>query len=117
MAERKSEADLIGRITPFGLRMRPELKAEIEASAKENGRSLNSEIVSRLTRAATEQEPGVSDKAKSSTITVRLTEDMRNKLDELSVRGPYRISITSIIDRGIELAAKELETLNAKGGA
>lgn len=40
----------IANIPPFGLRMQPELKRRVEAAAKANGRSLNSEIVSRLER-------------------------------------------------------------------
>lgn len=39
----------IGSITPFGLRMPPELKLETEHPAISNKRSLNSEIISRLT--------------------------------------------------------------------
>lgn len=35
-------------INPFGLRMQPELRAQIEAAARANGRSLNAEIVARL---------------------------------------------------------------------
>lgn len=35
-------------INPFGLRLQPNLKARLEASAKENKRSLNAEISSRL---------------------------------------------------------------------
>jgi len=35
-------------ITPYGLRMPRELKDALDASARENGRSLNSEIVARL---------------------------------------------------------------------
>jgi len=34
--------------TPFALRMEPELKEWLAAKAKENARSLNSEIVHRL---------------------------------------------------------------------
>ena len=33
---------------PFGLRLRPELRAKIEQAAGQNRRSVNSEIVSRL---------------------------------------------------------------------
>lgn len=36
---------------PFGLRMLPELKAIVAASAKGNGRSMNAEIVFQLKRA------------------------------------------------------------------
>lgn len=35
-------------IAPFGLRMPPELKALIEAFARKNSRSINSEIIGRL---------------------------------------------------------------------
>lgn len=37
-----------GNIAPFGLRMLPELRAKVEESAKNNGRSMNAEIVARL---------------------------------------------------------------------
>lgn len=37
-------------INPFGLRMPQELRGQLEAAAKENGVSLNTEIVQRLTR-------------------------------------------------------------------
>jgi predicted HicB family RNase H-like nuclease len=36
------------KITPFGLRLQPELKARLEASARNQKRSLNSEIAARL---------------------------------------------------------------------
>lgn len=35
-------------IAPFGVRMQPELKARLEAAAKETGRSMNAEIIARL---------------------------------------------------------------------
>jgi hypothetical protein len=38
----------IAHIPPFGLRMMPELKQRVEAEARANGRSLNSEIIARL---------------------------------------------------------------------
>lgn len=37
-----------GQIAPFGLRMLPELKEQIESAAKASGRSMNAEIVARL---------------------------------------------------------------------
>lgn len=39
-----------GSIAPFGLRMLPELRDKIEESAKVSGRSMNAEIVERLSR-------------------------------------------------------------------
>ena len=38
----------MANIPPFGLRMRPDLKARIEEASRANNRSLNAEIVSRL---------------------------------------------------------------------
>lgn len=38
----------MANITPFGLRMQPDLKARIEEAARANNRSLNAEIVDRL---------------------------------------------------------------------
>ncbi len=40
----------IASIPPFGLRLQPELKSKVEAAARANGRSLNSEIAARLDR-------------------------------------------------------------------
>ena len=37
-----------GSIAPFGLRMLPALRAKVEESAKESGRSMNAEVVARL---------------------------------------------------------------------
>lgn len=47
MAKNETETR-IAHIPPFGLRMLPDLKTRIEAAAKANGRSLNSEITARL---------------------------------------------------------------------
>lgn len=46
MAE--DDRTLTSNITPFGLRMQPEVKALVEAAARENKRSLNAEINSRV---------------------------------------------------------------------
>lgn len=40
--------NLKANIAPFGLRMQPDLKMQIEAAAEANERSINSEIVARL---------------------------------------------------------------------
>lgn len=42
-------------ITPFALRMPPELRAKVEESAAEKGRSLNAEILARLSGSFTER--------------------------------------------------------------
>lgn len=38
----------ISNIAPFGLRMQPELRAQLESAAARNERSMNSEITARL---------------------------------------------------------------------
>lgn len=47
-------------ITPFGLRMQPELKERLEKAASESGRSLNAEISARL-EASFANEGGLTD--------------------------------------------------------
>jgi len=44
----KNPDQKIANIAPFGLRMQPELKQQIEEQAMASGRSLNAEIVWRL---------------------------------------------------------------------
>jgi hypothetical protein len=48
MSLKKSPAEKIGSVAPFGLRMLPDLKEKIENAAAKSGRSLNAEIVHRL---------------------------------------------------------------------
>lgn len=48
MSIKKPSVEKIGSIVPFGLRMPPELKSRVEDAAKENKRSLNTEITYRL---------------------------------------------------------------------
>ncbi|MBS7542519.1 Arc family DNA-binding protein [Ancylobacter oerskovii] len=48
MSAKKPKDEKIGNIAPFGLRMMPDLRERIEAAARENGRSMNAEIVARL---------------------------------------------------------------------
>lgn len=52
--------------------------------------------------------------AKPRTITIRLTEEQHERLNSLRNLGPYSISLTDIIVRGIELAAQELERMEAR---
>ncbi|MDX3805287.1 MAG: Arc family DNA-binding protein [Bosea sp. (in: a-proteobacteria)] len=48
MSARKKPDDKVANVTPFGLRMLPDLKERIEGAARQNGRSMNAEIVARL---------------------------------------------------------------------
>ncbi|RSM31727.1 hypothetical protein C5B78_04515 [Aeromonas salmonicida] len=46
----------VSNIAPFGVRMPPDLKKRLEASAKKNSRSLNAEVVYWLQQAMDEQD-------------------------------------------------------------
>ncbi|MBC6714726.1 hypothetical protein H9Q09_00820 [Aurantimonas sp. DM33-3] len=60
----------------------------------------------------------MAEQQKSTSLTVRLSTEARARLDAASQVGPYAISLTSVIERGIELAARELEemAMTAKEG-
>lgn len=60
-------------ITPFGLRMPPDLKKKVEASAKREGRSLNAEICARLLSSFDASKDGLADRVK----------DVETRLDKL----------------------------------
>lgn len=53
MSEKKPEPQRISAIPPFGLRMLPALRKQIEEAADANKRSLNAEIVARLEESLT----------------------------------------------------------------
>lgn len=48
MSSKKSPSEKIGNVTPFGLRLLPELRARVEEAARQSKRSMNAEIVARL---------------------------------------------------------------------
>ncbi|MCD1645301.1 hypothetical protein [Aurantimonas coralicida] len=48
---------------------------------------------------------------KTAMLTVRLSENRKQALDEAATTGPYRISATSIVERGIDLAIAELNAM------
>jgi hypothetical protein len=56
----KNPDQKIANIAPFGLRMQPELKQQIEEQAMASGRSLNAEIVWRLEQSLKTGTPGQS---------------------------------------------------------
>lgn len=63
----------VEKIAPFGLRMQPELKAQIEALAVANQRSMNSEIIARL-------EQSLSGESLSETVKAAVKEAMAEHL-------------------------------------
>lgn len=60
MSLKKPTTEKIGNVTPFGLRMLPDLKRRIEEAADKSGRSLNAEIVTRLDRSLDGNLPDLS---------------------------------------------------------
>ncbi|ASS57930.1 hypothetical protein CHR56_21405 [Rhizobium leguminosarum bv. viciae] len=48
MSSKKPPTEKIGNVTPFGLRLLPELRARVEEAARQSKRSMNAEIVARL---------------------------------------------------------------------
>ena len=48
MSDKKPSTERVGAVPPFGLRMLPELRDRIAKAAKDNDRSMNAEIVTRL---------------------------------------------------------------------
>lgn len=53
---------------------------------------------------------------KSKSLTIRLTDEMAETLNRLTQHGPYRVTITSIIERGLMLVEKELDEMRKEHG-
>lgn len=45
---------------------------------------------------------------KKGTLTIRLPNELRDRVDETMSAFPYRITVTSLVERGLELAIAEL---------
>lgn len=53
-------------------------------------------------------------RSKTCSLTIRLSQEQRDRLDALRTSIPYAPSITTIVQRGLELAAMELEEMAEK---
>lgn len=47
-------------------------------------------------------------------LSVRISADLKRRMSEACDAGPYRVPITSIVERGIELALKELSEMQPR---
>ena len=47
-------------------------------------------------------------------LSVRISADLKRRMAEACDAGPYKLSITTIVERGIELAIKELSELQPR---
>lgn len=78
-------------IVPLGLRMPPEVKEQIEAAAKANGRSMNAEIVARLQASFEQPASGTApmdaifDIARIALYAVRATQESNKELSQPKV--------------------------------
>lgn len=104
----EDERKPMANITPFGLRMQPDLKARIEASARENNRSINAEIVERLEESFSNHD-GYRDLAELAIESMRANaENSRREVEEYrEMVGTIRI-YRYIIDRLKNLVDGEL---------
>lgn len=66
-----------GHITPFGLRMQPELKERLERAAHKAGRSLNAEVVDRLERSFGTEVQSTDEEVE--TLLIRALNHLRSK--------------------------------------
>ncbi|QMV72989.1 Arc family DNA-binding protein [Comamonas piscis] len=116
-----------GQIAPFGLRMLPELREKIEAAARESGRSMNAEVVSRLEESFTGG--GDSDKValvlshKLSRAEVDLTFERIKNLTatyEAYIASQAAIELMEVIERKVpsinfdEKLAQRIRGINKK---
>lgn len=72
-------------INPFGLRMPLELRTQVEAAAKANGRSLNSEILARLQESFESRKEG-DTLQRVSELPVELQEVIKTLVDNVLAR-------------------------------
>ena len=101
----------------YVLRMPDGLRECVKAAAASNGRSMNTEIV-RLIEAGM-QEPGEATKSvnqtpkgKSETLTIRLSADLRARVEAAIAQMPYHPTITTVVERGLELAIAEMTKIS-----
>lgn len=52
-----------------------------------------------------------------SVMSVRVSDDLRRRLAETADAEPYRVTFTSLVERGIELALKELREIRSRRDA
>ncbi|OCJ05263.1 hypothetical protein A6U87_14745 [Rhizobium sp. AC44/96] len=76
----------IGSITPFGLRLHPDLKRRLEDAARRSGRSLNAEIAARLEASLIVDEDARSEDAARRLLRSGMGDDLEKRLGELEAR-------------------------------
>lgn len=72
----------------------------------------------RLVDEMTKSHGETADKSKKNeTLTIRLDPEIRERLDAAIASMPYRVTVTSVVERGLNLAINEIEMMmNAASG-
>lgn len=99
------------RLAPYGLRIPPELKARLEASAKENGRTLHSEIITALEFLYPAPTPvdDILDRIKDLIEVCTEGDDPDSELlDRLSTLHSIHDRLEEAIEKAAEKKAKEM---------
>ncbi|MEL6584046.1 MAG: hypothetical protein AAFQ36_09460 [Pseudomonadota bacterium] len=73
------------RIAPYGLRMRPELKAALQEAADEGGRTLHAEIIVRLERSLISDDTSPQDIQELKAMLTRLNDQATQLTLEVDV--------------------------------
>ncbi|WP_417724581.1 Arc family DNA-binding protein [Salipiger sp.] len=84
---------------PYGLRMPPDLKARVKASAEANNRSMNAEIVAALDEKFPRPEPEISDE------TIQMFRDRLRIMDERNRE--ILKAVTEIVDAYADTVKKD----------
>lgn len=105
-----------GQLAPFGLRMLPELKEQIEAAAKASGRSMNAEIVNRLQASFA---PAItSANVKISGLEGR-DDEVYHQVSEFALkrRMSYRDALVLLVEAGLQPNAPQIVHIRVGAGA
>lgn len=68
-------------ISPYPIRMPPDLRDRLEASARDGNRSLHAEIIARLAASYADEERGVPGNLPLKTVTIASLEEMEERME------------------------------------
>lgn len=101
-------SERIADIPPFGLRMTPDLKRRVEASARANSRSLNAEIAARLEQSFRAELPVAPETAiEALTLAQGIVAALREVCDDVFIDGLPDATQRLFLRLGARVAALE----------
>ena len=68
-------------ISPYPIRMPPDLRDRLEASARDGNRSLHAEIIARLAASYADEERGVPGNTHLATVTIADLEEIEERME------------------------------------